>query len=203
MVGRIILELKPLFWQYLNQGISVVRKLRYGSIFRKICAFSICVCVCVFFFVTYSNYSALERTLFYDHVPSDRHMELWEVNNKVHRRGLEIVKPGKRCSDVARDLNEIYMEHNILQYRVIGYGHSTGILSHYYGRDWGLEFLEHVDTVLEPGMVITMEPMIVVPEGQPGAGGYREHDTLIITETGVENTTASFPIGPEQNIVKN
>ena len=167
----------------------------YGSIFWKICAF-------LFFFVTYSNYSALERTLFYDHVPSDRHMELWEINNKVHRRGLELVKPGKRCSDVARELNEIYMEHDILQYRVIGYGHSTGILSHNYGRDWGLEFLEHVDTILEPGMVITMEPMIVVPEGHPGSGGYREHDTLIITETGVENTTASFPIGPEQNIVK-
>ena len=130
-------------------------------------------------------------------------MELWEVNNKVHKKGLEIVKPGMRCSDVARELNEIYMEYDMLQYRVIGYGHSTGVLTHYYGRDWGLEFLEHVDTVLKPGMVITMEPMIVVPEGQPGAGGYREHDTLIITESGTENTTASFPIGPEQNIVKN
>ena len=161
------------------------------------------IILCFHFLVTDSNYSALERTLFYDHVPSDRHMELWEINNKVHRKGLELVKPGKRCGDVARELNEIYMEHDILQYRVIGYGHSTGVLSHYYGRDWGLEFLEHVDTVLEPGMVITMEPMIVVPEGHPGAGGYREHDTLIITETGVENTTASFPIGPEQNIVKN
>ena len=156
-----------------------------------------------FLLLTNSNYSALERTLFYDHVPSDRHMEVWEVNNKVHRRGLDIVKPGLRCSDVARELNEIYMEHDMLQYRVIGYGHSTGVLSHYYGRDWGLEFLEHVDTVLEPGMVITMEPMMVIPEGHPGAGGYREHDTLIITETGNENATASFPIGPEQNIVKN
>ena len=183
---------------YWNQGIFCCGKLRYGSIFWNICIFFIFV-----FFVTYSNYSALERTLFYDHVPSDRHMELWEINNKVHSRGLELVKPGKRCSDVARELNEIYMEHDILQYRVIGYGHSTGVLSHYYGRDWGLEFLEHVDTILEPGMVITMEPMIVVPEGHPGAGGYREHDTLIITETGVENTTALFPIGPEQNIVKN
>ena len=155
-----------------------------------------------FYFVSNSNYSALERTLFYNHVPSDRHMELWEVNNKVHKKGLEIVKPGMRCSDIARELNEIYMEHDMLQYRVIGYGHSTGVLTHYYGRDWGLEFLEHVDTVLEPGMVITMEPMIVVPEGQPGAGGYRDHDTLIITENGTENTTASFPIGPEQNVVK-
>ncbi|KAJ7391361.1 hypothetical protein OS493_018404 [Desmophyllum pertusum] len=156
-----------------------------------------------FFFLTNSNYSALERTLFYDHVPSDRHMELWEINNKVHRKGLELVKPGMRCSDVSRKLNEIYMEHDILQYRVIGYGHSTGVLSYYYGRDWGLEFLEHVDTVLEPGMVITMETHDCGSRRTSGAGGYREHDTLIITETGVENTTASFPIGPEQNIIKN
>ena len=42
-------------------------------------------------------------------------MELWEINNKVHRRGLELVKPGMRCGDVARELNEIYMEHDILQ----------------------------------------------------------------------------------------
>ena len=53
-------------------------------------------------------------------------------------------------------------------------------------------------------MVITVEPMIGVPEGHPGAGGYREHDTtLVITETDNENLTASFPIGPEQNIIKN
>ena len=136
-------------------------------------------------------------------MPSDRHRELWEVNNKVHQRGLEIVKPGVCCSDLARDLNEIYLEHDMLQYRVIGYGHSSGVFCHYYGRDWGLEFLEHVDTVLEPGMVITMEPMTVVPEGHSGAGGYREHDTLIITETGNEYLTASLPIGPEQNIIIN
>jgi len=187
-------------WAWLQSGVNTdgahnfptTRRVQKGDILSLNC-----------FPMIAGNYSALERTLFYDHVPSDRHMEVWEVNNKVHRRGLDIVKPGLRCSDVARELNEIYMEHDMLQYRVIGYGHSTGVLSHYYGRDWGLEFLEHVDTVLEPGMVITMEPMMVIPEGHPGAGGYREHDTLIITETGNENTTASFPIGPEQNIVKN
>ena len=25
-----------------------------------------------------------------------------------------------------------------------------------------------------------MEPMIMIPEGKPGAGGYREHDILVI-----------------------
>lgn len=69
------------------------------------------------FALTKSTCSPLERTFFYDHVPPDRHRELWEVNNKVHKRGMEIVKPGVRCSDVARDLNEIYLEHDMLQHK--------------------------------------------------------------------------------------
>ena len=52
------------------------------------------------------------------------------------------------------------------------------------GREAGLELREDIDTVLEPGMVVSMEPMITVVEGQEGAGGYREHDILIINEEG-------------------
>ena len=145
-------------------------------------------------------YTALERTLFSEHA-SDRHLELWEINCKVHRRGLELVKPGVKCSDVAHELNEIFAEHNILQHRTFGYGHSFGTLSHYYGREAGLEFREDVDTVLEPGMVVSIEPMIMLPEGMAGAGGYREHDILVVGEVGAENIT-KFPFGPEHNIVK-
>lgn len=74
------------------------------------------------------------------------------------------------------------------------------MLSHYYGREAGLELREDIDTVLEPGMVISMEPMLTIPQSMPGAGGYREHDILIITEDGAENIT-DFPYGPEHNIV--
>ncbi|MGO2510088.1 MAG: hypothetical protein ACTH6Y_14110 [Vibrio hibernica] len=45
-----------------------------------------------------------------------------------------------------------------------------------------------------------MEPMLMIPEGEPGAGGYREHDILVLTETGNENITG-FEFGPEYNIV--
>jgi len=145
-------------------------------------------------------YTALERTLFSDHA-SDRHLELWEINCKVHRRGLELVKPGVKCSDVAHELNEIFAEHDVLQYRTFGYGHSFGTLSHYYGREAGLEFREDVDTVLEPGMVVSIEPMIMLPEGMAGAGGYREHDILVVGDEGAENIT-KFPFGPEHNIIK-
>ena len=47
-----------------------------------------------------------------------------------------------------------------------------------------------------------MEPMITVHEGQSGAGGYREHDILVVRDTDSENIT-KFPYGPECNIIKN
>lgn len=144
-------------------------------------------------------YTALERTLFLDHC-SDAHLKIWEVNCAVHRRGLELLRPGARCGDIAAELNEIYRSHGLLGYRSFGYGHSFGVLCHYYGREAGVELREDIDTVLRPGMVVSMEPMLSLPEGVPGAGGYREHDILVLTEAGAENITG-FPFGPEHNIV--
>jgi creatinase len=38
-------------------------------------------------------------------------------------------------------------------------------------------------------------------EGQDGAGGYREHDILVLTVDGAINIT-KFPFGPDHNIVR-
>ena len=148
----------------------------------------------------FGYYTALERTLFCDHVTSGEHLRLWEINVEVHERGLELIRPGVRCCDIAVELNDIYRSHDLLQYRSFGYGHSFGVLSHYYGREAGVELREDVETVLQPGMVVSMEPMIAIPDGRPGAGGYREHDILIVTDDGAENITG-FPYGPEHNII--
>lgn len=118
----------------------------------------------------------------------------------MHKRGIELIKPGAVCKDIAAELNEIYFEHGLFENRTFGYGHSFGVLSHYYGREAGLELREDIDTVIEPGMVISMEPMITIPEGQPGAGGYREHDIVVVGENGSEDIT-KFPFGAEHNIV--
>ncbi|MGH6933825.1 MAG: M24 family metallopeptidase, partial [Dongiaceae bacterium] len=144
-------------------------------------------------------YTALERTLFCRSA-SKEHLRLWEINCKVLDEGKKLLVPGARCGDVARALNEIYKEHDLLRYRTFGYGHSFGVLCHYYGREAGLELREDIETVLRPDMVLSMEPMITLPEGLPGAGGYREHDILVITPTGNENIT-KFPYGPAHNIV--
>ena len=146
-------------------------------------------------------YTALERTLFLDKV-DDASLKAWEANVKVHKRGLELIKPKAKCSEICKELNDLFAQLGYLQYRTFGYGHSFGVLSHFYGRESGLELREDIDTILEPNMVISMEPMIMIPEGKPGAGGYREHDILMINENGTENIS-KFPFGPEHNIVKN
>ena len=145
-------------------------------------------------------YVALERTLFAEEA-SDAHIRLWDFNCKVHDRGKELLVPGARCADIAAELNEMYAAEDLLQYRSFGYGHSFGVLSHYYGREAGLELREDCETVLEPGMVISMEPMITIPEGMAGAGGYREHDILVIEDRGNRNITG-FPYGPDHLIVR-
>ncbi|WP_138415486.1 M24 family metallopeptidase [Sinomonas gamaensis] len=184
-------------WVWFQSGINTdgahnwatTRKLQKGDILSLNC-----------FPMTSGYYTALERTMFLGQ-PDARSLELWEINVEVHRRGLELIKPGAVCKDIAAELNEIYVGYGLLPNRTFGYGHSFGVLSHYYGREAGLELREDIETVLEPGMVVSMEPMITVAEGQPGAGGYREHDILVVGEDGAENIT-KFGFGPEHNIIE-
>lgn len=183
-------------WAWLQSGINTDgahnpvtnRKLRSGDILSINC-----------FPLIFGYSAALGRTAFCDYA-SDANVRLWEVNNKVHRRGVELLEPGRLCSEIATELNEIYRERGLLHCRSFGYGYSAGIVSHYYGREPQLELREDVHTELQPGMVLSMKPMIMIPENEPGAGGYREHDILVITETGAERLTR-FPVGPEHNII--
>ncbi len=144
-------------------------------------------------------YTALERTLFVEEADTAS-LALWEANVAAHEFGMGLLKPGVSCAEVTHKINAFFEERDLLKYRTFGYGHSFGVLSHYYGREAGLELREDIDTVLEPGMVISMEPMLTIPAGAPGAGGYREHDILVITEDGNENITG-YPYGPGFNIV--
>jgi len=144
-------------------------------------------------------YTALERTMFLGSV-DPASLKIWETNVAAHEYGMTLLKPGATCSGVTAQINDFLAERDLLQYRTFGYGHSFGILSHFYGREAGLELREDIETALEPGMVISMEPMLTLADGQPGAGGYREHDILVITEDGNENITA-YPYGPDFNVV--
>ncbi len=145
-------------------------------------------------------YTALERTLFVGEV-DDASLAIWNANVGAHELGISLIKPGVSCAEITHKINDFFAERDLLQYRSFGYGHSFGVLSHYYGREAGLELREDIDTVLEPGMVVSMEPMLTIPEGQAGAGGYREHDILVVGEAGAENITG-YPFGPGFNVVR-
>ncbi len=183
-------------WVWFQSGINTdgahnpvtARRLEAGDILSLNC-----------FPMISGYYTALERTMFVREVDAAS-LKVWEANVAAHEYGISLLKPGASCAEVTAKINDFFEERQLLQYRTFGYGHSFGVLSHYYGREAGLELREDIDTVLEPGMVISMEPMLTIPDGKPGAGGYREHDILVITEDGNENIT-HYPYGPEFNVV--
>ncbi|MCT2540509.1 aminopeptidase P family protein [Sedimentimonas flavescens] len=183
-------------WVWFQSGLNTDgahnpvtgRKLRRGDILSLNC-----------FPMISGYYTALERTMFVGEV-DPASLKIWEANVAAHEYGMSLLVPGARCDEVTAKINDFFAERDLLQYRTFGYGHSFGVLSHYYGREAGLELREDIDTVLEPGMVISMEPMLTLPEGMPGAGGYREHDILVIGEDGAEDIT-KYPYGPAFNVV--
>ncbi len=183
-------------WVWFQSGINTDgahnpvtnRALRHGDILSLNC-----------FPMISGYYTALERTLFLGEV-DDASRHVWQTNVDSHEYGMTLLRAGASCADITARINDFLSERQMLQYRTFGYGHSFGILSHYYGREAALELREDIDTVLEPGMVISMEPMLTIPEGSPGAGGYREHDIFVVTDGAPENITG-FPYGPAHNVV--
>lgn len=207
MVGRDAMELEIArrfpqaeyrdTWVWFQSGINTdgahnpltSRELRQGDILSMNC-----------FPMIAGYYTALERTMFLG-PPDDASLAIWEANIGAHEYGISLIRPGVSCAEVTARINDWLAARDLLEYRSFGYGHSFGILSHYYGREAGLELREDIDTVLAPGMVISIEPMLTIPEGRPGAGGYREHDILIVTETGAEDIT-QYPYGPGYNVIR-
>jgi creatinase len=183
-------------WVWFQSGINTDgahnpvtgRVLRVGDILSLNC-----------FPMISGYYTALERTLFLREV-DEASLAVWEANIAAHEYGMRLLRPGASCAEITHRLNAFLEERDLLRYRTFGYGHSFGILSHYYGREGALELREDIDTVLEPGHVVSMEPMLTIPEGMPGAGGYREHDILVIGEDGAEDITR-YPYGPGFNLV--
>ena len=183
-------------WVWFQSGINTDgahnpvtnRKLQHGDILSLNC-----------FPMISGYYTALERTLFLGEV-DDASMKVWQTNLDSHEFGMKLLKLGASCAEITVKINEFLADRQMLQYRTFGYGHSFGVLSHYYGREAALELREDIDTVLEPGMVISMEPMLTIPAGMPGAGGYREHDIFVVTEDEPEGIT-HYPYGPAFNVV--
>ena len=99
-------------------------------------------------------YTAPERTLFIETIDAGS-LAIWQATFHAHEYGMSLLKPSMSCADVTQNFNAFSEERNLLQYRTFGYGHSFGVLSHYDGREAGLESREDTDTIMHPGMVIS------------------------------------------------
>jgi len=131
----------------------------------------------------YKGYcSDITRTVFLGQAPTEKHYEIYNIVLESQLLALKNIKAGitgKQADAFARD----YITEK-------GYGDMFG---HGTGHAIGLEIHEgprlskFSETVLTPGMVVTVEPGIYIPD----FGGVRIEDDVVITETGIQILTSS------------
>ncbi len=124
-------------------------------------------------------YSELERTMFVGE-PDAEQKRLFYLMKEAQDIAFENIRPGRKCSDVDRAVTAFFEKNNIMEYWRHHTGHGMGIQAH------EAPFLDvGDDTVIQPGMILSVEPGLYVP----GIGGFRHSDTVLVTETGIECLT--------------
>lgn len=124
-------------------------------------------------------HSELERTMIVGE-PSAEFVKYFDAMLAIQEAGFRAIRPGRTCADVESEV----------QREIAGLGLSH-LTRHHTGHGIGLEgheppFIDLGDqTVLEPGMVFSVEPGLYVP----GVAGFRHSDTVIVSEDGVEIAT--------------
>ena len=123
--------------------------------------------------------SELERTMFVQEV-SPEQRKFFDHMLALQDIAFEAIRPGRKCSDVDKAVMAYYEKHNLWEYWRHHTGHALGLLGH------EAPFFDVGDhTVIEPGMVFSVEPGLYVP----GLGGFRHSDTIVVTDIGIEFLT--------------
>ena len=113
---------------------------------------------------------------------SDRQKQVYDTVLQAQQTALEGIRPGMTGKEIDA------LARNVID--KAGYGSCFG---HSLGHSVGLEihekpcFSPKEEKVIQPGMVITVEPGIYIEN----FGGVRIEDVVIITENGCENITHS------------
>jgi len=114
--------------------------------------------------------------------PSALLREIYDITLEAQLMALDAIKPGL----TGIEIDKIARDHITSK----GYGNNFG---HGLGHGVGINVHEapslsvRGNTVLEPGMLVTVEPGIYIP----GTGGVRIEDLVVVTEDGYENLVSS------------
>lgn len=123
--------------------------------------------------------SELERTMFVGE-PNEEQRRMFEHMKAAQEVALAAMGPGVRCSDVDTAVHDYYEKHDLMAYWKHHTGHTIGLRYHEG------PFLDTGDeTVMQEGMVFTVEPGLYAPN----MGGFRHSDTVAITADGIEIMT--------------
>ncbi len=112
----------------------------------------------------------------------ERQKEIYDVVLRAQTAAIQAVKPGKRGCEIDAVARDIIREAGYGDCFGHSLGHSVGLMIHETPC-----FSPKDETVLEPGMVITVEPGIYVE----GFGGVRIEDVVAVTKGGCRNLTHS------------
>ena len=111
---------------------------------------------------------------------SDRVKWMFEHTVAAQQAAFDAIRPGVTCADVDGAVLRYFERHDLMPYWRQHTGHAIGLRNH------EAPFLDVGDrTVLEPGMVFTIEPGVY----DAALGGLRHSDTIVVTADGMEKLT--------------
>ncbi|NJE00784.1 Xaa-Pro dipeptidase PepQ [Thermococcus sp. JdF3] len=112
--------------------------------------------------------------------PNEKQKDIYYAVLEAQRKGVEAARPGMTAKELDTLVRDVIKEYGYGDYFIHSTGHGVGLEIHEWPRVSQLD-----ETVLKPGMVITIEPGIYLPK----FGGVRIEDTILITENGAERLT--------------
>jgi Xaa-Pro aminopeptidase len=123
---------------------------------------------------SYQGYGADIDRIWYLGDPPPVVREWYRIAWECNREMAEQIKPGARCSDIFAAFSRVERRHGLPETR-------SGRCGHGLRNTGGLSVHPDNHTVLEPGMVISVEPMLGNEYGY-----YDLEDQYLVTETGRE-----------------
>ncbi|TFF83954.1 MAG: aminopeptidase P family protein [Promethearchaeota archaeon] len=116
----------------------------------------------------------IERTFFLGTVP-EKAKQVFSVMYKARDYAYSMLQPGMSMSEIDKKVRKYITDKGYGDYIIHRTGHGLGITGH------EAPFLaEGYNRVLEPNMLISVEPGIYIPS----LGGFRHSDSVLITEEG-------------------